>query len=132
MDAIRRVEFFPIGDAEERIEENLTNLFRDYLYSLREFAFAKRQYLAVHPELVPDDRSRLTIIQISDVHIGSTHAELYLRRLKQLVLNLIDELGVDRTYLSRLTEIFSIILIDETFASPCNSSKIWNASLLRT
>jgi len=96
------VEFFPLGDSPVHIEEHAVSLFKSFLYPGFELSRAKQEYLLANPTVVPDERSKLTIIQLSDLHIGSRHAELYLRRLKQLVLNLIDELGVNRNYVIAL------------------------------
>jgi predicted MPP superfamily phosphohydrolase len=61
------------------------------------------QYFGAFRGLNKRNTKRLTIVQLSDLHIGSTEANQRLGRVEQLVRNLIDELGEDSRVLMAVT-----------------------------
>jgi len=87
--------FLPFGSHIERdVERRAHWIFSHLATSLGfDFEVLRRQYEAEFPQARPAHKSRLNVIHLSDLHIGSREASRRLPRVQQLLRTLIDEIG---------------------------------------
>ena len=87
--------FLPFGtyrrsDIEERAHWIISHLATSVGVDL---ALLKSQYIHSYPEVYQSMQSKLSLLQLSDLHLGSKYAKRRLPRVQQLIRNVIDELG---------------------------------------
>jgi 3',5'-cyclic AMP phosphodiesterase CpdA len=102
-------EFFAVPSGRPCVEDRASWLF-SHLATVHgvDLELLKTQYLREFPEAAEPSRE-ITIIQLSDLHIGSSAASLRMPRVQQLIRNLLIELG-DR---KRIVFVVSGDLMDD-------------------
>jgi hypothetical protein len=86
--------FLPLGDDPCAIEDRAHWIFSHLGTSLGvDVGLLKSQFMREFPDMPRRESSRVTVVQLSDVHLGSKEANLRIPRVQDLVHNLVTDLA---------------------------------------